>query len=174
MLRKLAPMAMTLRSRCTDGLARRFAGASTASQRVAAKRAATIPAEPATVKPYEHHLFVQLPRPADAPDNEPWWPSVIESNPALLGMFSQVAALKHEATGVCASCPIATELGVSPPHNLAIAYTVLQCIYRCCEDHCDRGCQTAAHAPTSRHCHSNHIPRRSAIGSSMPRIVARP
>ncbi len=101
LLRKLAPVARTLRSRCTDGFARRFAGASTASQRVPAKRAATIPAEPATVKPYEHHVFVQLPRPADAPDNEPWWPSVIESNPALLGMFSQVAALKHEATGVC-------------------------------------------------------------------------
>ncbi len=125
MLRKLAPMAMTLRSRCTDGFARRFAGAGTANQRVAAKRAATIPAEPATVKPYEHHVFVQLPRPADAPDNEPWWPSVIESNPALLGMFSQVAALKHEATGVCGYCPGDTQLVISPPDSLATAHTVV-------------------------------------------------
>ena len=100
MLRGLTRVAVTLRGRCQHGSDRRFAGASTASQRVAAKRQATVPAEPATVKPYEHHVFVQLPRPEDAADGGPWWPAVVESNPALLGMFSRVAALKHQTTGV--------------------------------------------------------------------------
>lgn len=100
MLRGLAHVAVNLRSSCRIGSVRGFAGASTASKRLAAKREVLQPAEPATVKPYEHHVFVQLPRPGDASDGGPWWPSVIESHPALLGMFSRVAALKHQATGV--------------------------------------------------------------------------
>jgi hypothetical protein len=99
MLRGLVPLTSKLRNSYQDGLRRRFASTDATSLRVAAKRKATVPAEPATVKPYERHVFVQLPRPADAPEGGPWWPSVVESNPALLGMFSRVAALQAETTG---------------------------------------------------------------------------
>ena len=52
------------------------------------------------MKPYERHVFVQLPRPADAAQGGAWWPSVVEtSSPAFLEMFSRVAALKTATTG---------------------------------------------------------------------------
>ena len=161
----LRGLAVNLRSRCQDGVARSFAGASAAAARVAAKQKATIPAEPATVKPYEHHVFVQLPRPADASkDDGPWWPPVIESNPALLGMFSQVAALKHQATGGCCN---RRACGLASFQQCTGCIAIMLCC-RSCEDYSDGGCETSARSSPSRPCDSHRLPRRSVDTLHVP------
>lgn len=61
------------------------------------------PAEPATVKPYYHHMFVELPGPGGAATTEalasPWWPSVVEKEPALLRVFSRLAVRRDHIEG---------------------------------------------------------------------------
>ena len=141
MLRGLVPLAAKLRITCEDGLRRRFASANAASKKLAAKRKATVPAEPATVKPYERHVFVQLPRPAEALEGGPWWPSVVESNPALLGMFSRVAALQTEHTGAN-QCQRQRH---APSHPADAASTPLQC-RRSRQDHSHGGSQATSQA----------------------------
>ena len=65
-----------------------------------------LPAEPATVKPYDYHMFVELPAPESSGDSNsseaqasPWWPSVVEKEPALLRVFSRLAMKKNQIDG---------------------------------------------------------------------------
>ena len=164
------PLAAKLRICCQTGLRSRLASVGATSSRVAAKRKATVPAEPATVKPYERHVFVQLPRPADAPEGGPWWPSVIESNPALLGMFSRVAAKTTETAGASGGSH----------ESLLIRKPAVSCTYtfecrRHHEDHSDRGSEAGpgASLATRRHCNSVCLPRRSAGSGRSPATLRR-
>lgn len=83
---------------------RRLADAPSARplQAACASNLALSPAEPGTVKPYYHHMFVELPGPEGVgPEAQasPWWPSVVEKEPALLRVFSRLAIRKDQIQG---------------------------------------------------------------------------
>ena len=87
---------------------RRSAASAKSARATSGAKSELAPAEPATVKPYDYHMFVELPGPDVSGSgnsgtaevlSSPWWPSVVEKEPALLRVFSRLAAKKEVIEG---------------------------------------------------------------------------